>query len=156
MDPRLIHGHTTSTLFFLNKNIHWILQQYTKHQHRLFYILCEIIVEHKCMGLGCISKNPHTRHSTNAGLLLGQRRRRWTNSKPALVECPVFTGSDMGHCRSSLSAAANTHETRKASPWGTHHNLNQIGMATSNPDYHETMKRCWCNVRPQSRTLTQH
>ena len=135
----LTFWHRTSThprphnfyTIFLEQIIHWILQQYTKHQQRIFYILCEIFVEHKCMGLGCISKNPHTRHSTNAGLLLGQRRRRWTNSKPALVQCPVFAGSDMGQCRSSLSAAANTHETRKESPWGTHHNLNQIGMATN-------------------------
>ena len=29
----------------------------------------------------------NTRHSPNAGFMLGQRRRRWTNIKPALVQC---------------------------------------------------------------------
>ena len=28
----------------------------------------------------------HTRYMTNAGLLLGQRRRRWPSSKPALID----------------------------------------------------------------------
>ena len=31
------------------------------------------------------------KHSHNAGLLLGQRRRRWTNIKAELFECFVFT-----------------------------------------------------------------
>ena len=29
---------------------------------------------------------------TNAGLMLGQRRRRWTNIKPSFGQCPVFAG----------------------------------------------------------------
>ena len=33
----------------------------------------------------------NTRHWTKAGLLLGQRRRRWPNNKPALVQCLEFT-----------------------------------------------------------------
>ena len=30
------------------------------------------------------------RHSPDAVLMFGQRRRRWTNIKTALGECPVF------------------------------------------------------------------
>ena len=30
--------------------------------------------------------------STNVGLMLGQRPRRWPNIKPAFVQCLVFTG----------------------------------------------------------------
>ena len=29
---------------------------------------------------------------TNVGLMLGQRRRRWTNINQALVQCLVFVG----------------------------------------------------------------
>ena len=32
-------------------------------------------------------------HSNNAGLMLGQRRRRWSNIKPALERCIMFHGS---------------------------------------------------------------
>ena len=32
----------------------------------------------------------HTTHRTNAGLMLGQRRRRWPNIKPTFVQCVVF------------------------------------------------------------------
>ena len=31
-------------------------------------------------------------HSTNAGLMLGQRRRRWPNISPALGKCSMFSG----------------------------------------------------------------
>ena len=34
----------------------------------------------------------NTRHWTNAGLMLAQRRRRWDNISPALVQCLVFAG----------------------------------------------------------------
>ena len=34
----------------------------------------------------------NTRHWANVGLMLGQRRRRWTNIKPILVQCLVFAG----------------------------------------------------------------
>ena len=32
------------------------------------------------------------RRWADAGLLLGQRRRRWANSKPALVQRPMIAG----------------------------------------------------------------
>ena len=35
----------------------------------------------------------NTKHWPNAGSMLGQRRRRWSNNKPALGECFVFDGS---------------------------------------------------------------
>ena len=34
----------------------------------------------------------NTRHSTNAGLMLAQHLRRWTNIKPTLVQRLVLTG----------------------------------------------------------------
>ena len=34
----------------------------------------------------------NTRHSANADLMLGQRRRRWPNIKSALAECLVIAG----------------------------------------------------------------
>ena len=34
----------------------------------------------------------NTRHSNNVGLMLGHRRRRWPNIKPALFKCLVFSG----------------------------------------------------------------
>ena len=34
----------------------------------------------------------NTRHWTNVGLMLGQRRRRWANIKPTLVQWVVFAG----------------------------------------------------------------
>ena len=32
------------------------------------------------------------RRSTDVGSMLGQRRRRWANIEPTLVEYPVFAG----------------------------------------------------------------
>ena len=38
-------------------------------------------------------RNPvNTRHCTNVGLMLVQRRRRWANIKPTLGQCLVFAG----------------------------------------------------------------
>ena len=38
--------------------------------------------------------------STNVGVMLGQRRRRWPNSKPTLVQHLVLeSGVDMVHCK---------------------------------------------------------
>ena len=37
-------------------------------------------------------KPAKTRRSLNAGLLLDQRRRRWANIKPVLVQRPLLTG----------------------------------------------------------------
>ena len=34
----------------------------------------------------------NTIHRNNVGLMLGQRRRRWTNIKPILFKCVVFAG----------------------------------------------------------------
>ena len=34
----------------------------------------------------------YTAHSPNAGVLLDQRHRRWSNRKPALSQCILFTG----------------------------------------------------------------
>ena len=39
--------------------------------------------------------------STNAGLMLGQRRRRWPNINPALVECTMSAGYGSLHCELS-------------------------------------------------------
>ena len=45
---------------------------------------------------------PHTAnpvstiHWGNAGLVLGQRRRRWPNTSPALAQCIVFAGNHAG------------------------------------------------------------
>ena len=35
---------------------------------------------------------PNTRCSANAGSMLGQRRRRWTNIEPAFAEYLLFAG----------------------------------------------------------------
>ena len=37
----------------------------------------------------------NTRHSSNVGLMLDQRLRRWPNDKPTLDECLVFAGCPM-------------------------------------------------------------
>ena len=37
-------------------------------------------------------QHPVKTRRANAGLMLGQRRRRWANINPALVQCPVFAG----------------------------------------------------------------
>ena len=34
----------------------------------------------------------NTRHWSNAGLMLGRRRRRWANMNPTLVQCLAFAG----------------------------------------------------------------
>ena len=34
----------------------------------------------------------NTKHSSSAGLMLAQRRRRWANIKLTLVKCHVFAG----------------------------------------------------------------
>ena len=39
-----------------------------------------------------VAHQPNTRRWTNADLVLGQRRRRWSNIKLALVQCLVFAG----------------------------------------------------------------
>ena len=42
------------------------------------------------------SMSPHsqpTKQETNVGLMLGQRRRRWVNINPTLVQCLMFAGS---------------------------------------------------------------
>ena len=35
----------------------------------------------------------NTRHPHKVGLMFGKRRRRWTNIKPTLCECLVFSGT---------------------------------------------------------------
>ena len=44
-----------------------------------------------------VSQIHHIKHDTesNAGLMLGQRLRRWPNFKPALSERPMFIGYPM-------------------------------------------------------------
>ena len=39
-----------------------------------------------------ITVSAENKPSTNAGLILGQRRRRWTSIKATLIRRPVFTG----------------------------------------------------------------
>ena len=45
-----------------------------------------------------ITENPigsipvNTGYRTTVGLVLVQRRRRWANTKPTMVQCPVLTG----------------------------------------------------------------
>ena len=47
-----------------------------------------------------------TLHWTNAGLMLGQRLRRWPNIKPTLVQCIVFIGwGIVRHFSAALSFA---------------------------------------------------
>ena len=49
-------------------------------------------------------------HWTDAGLMLGQRRRRWTNVKPTLVPCMVLTGmSALLKCHVVYSDIIITH-----------------------------------------------
>ena len=43
----------------------------------------------------CVNYTANTVHSTNVGLMLGQRRRRWPNINPTLVECTVFAGIEI-------------------------------------------------------------
>ena len=47
-------------------------------------------------GAGAVAKAAcfpvNTRHWSNVGWMLGQRRRRWSNINPTLVQCLVFTG----------------------------------------------------------------
>ena len=74
-----------------------------------------------------------TRHWTNAGLMLGQRHRRWANSSPALVQCLVFAGT-------ALSQAVTHSGEGPKQRWDIEHVLVQ----------------CWPIVGDAGPTLQQH
>ena len=59
-----------------------------------WYIISALVKQGPYRGVyrisGCITEN--TRRWPNAGLILGQRRRRWLSIKSALGQCLVFVG----------------------------------------------------------------
>ena len=50
------------------------------------------VISYACADIHEKHSQKNTRHSPNVGLMLGQRRRRWTNIEPTLGESHVFAG----------------------------------------------------------------
>ena len=51
----------------------------------------------------------------NAGMMLGQRRRRWANINPALVQSIVFAGNTMPTCGTLAVYPADTRRSAEVS-----------------------------------------
>ena len=92
-----------------------------------------------CLILNDKSGIQHAGHAYNAGLMLGQRRRRWTNIKPALVDCLVLA---------VVVVRNQLHLTMQCA-------LNNV-CAVCTTSQHKTLNQSRLNAGPTLHTLTQH
>ena len=55
---------------------------------------------------------PSTHETLNAGIMLGERRRRWPNNQPTLGQCIVFATFDHNdsHLKAAFQAMYSVHE----------------------------------------------
>ena len=97
----------------------------------------------------------NTRHSPNAGPMLGQRRRRWINIGPALDQSIVFSG--LYRC---LQKTQNVYCSRHQCSNGYHADEAQIFCPVSNfpaaQDVDTMLAQCWTSVVDSGPALNQH
>ena len=95
---RVVQLLTAELVFCKLISGHWVLSHSLQRRLLIFSALLFSlsiatvygIESHTAYGVG--GQDANTKRCTIAGLMLDQRRRRWPNIKPALVERPVFAG----------------------------------------------------------------
>ena len=89
-------------------------------------------------------------HEHSVCLILGQRRRRWTNIKPTLGEYIVFSGL----CLSSTGYQTHCTHRQMANKdtWLQNYHYNIETLA----DVSLMLSQCCFNVAPPSATVAQH
>ena len=95
------------------------------------------------------------RRSTNVELMLGHRRRRWSNSKSTLFQRLVFVDYsehvDHVHVKQKRLILFSVNFTR-----GTRFGVGQGSGAQQTRGIHPMLFQCWTNVEDGGPTLKQH